>query len=177
MNRREVTGMKIGQNRMKWLLPVVVCLLLAGCDFTVPLSGKPETAIDKQAVGLWERVLPDGDTERLLVMVLNEREYVLCWPKGAGTELFARAHLFEYSGRTLVQLQWFGNSEGAAPDDDRVFQIAAYSVAGDVLEIRMLNSDVTGKDFRSSGELARAIENNHANPALYSDVMIFKRQG
>ena len=169
--------MKIRQNRMKWRLTVVVCLLLAGCDFTVPLSGKPEMVIDKQAVGLWERVLPDGDTERLLVMALNEREYVLCWPKGAGTELFARAHLFEYSSKSLVQLQWFGNSEGAAPDDDRVFQIAAYSVAGDVLEIRLLNADVTGKDFRSSDELARAIESNKDNPSLFLDVMIFKRQG
>jgi hypothetical protein len=165
---------------LKSLLFAIISLLLAGCDFTAPLSGKPEMAIDGRALGLWERVKPDGETEQLLVMALNEEEYIISWPKGAATELFARAHLFEFSGKTLVQLQWFGNSDGDvpdddAPDDDRVFQIASYTVTGDALEIRLLNADVTGKDFQSTDELARAIKNNHDNPNIFRSKMIFKR--
>lgn len=162
---------------LKWLLFTITALMLAGCDFDVPLSGEPEMTIDNRALGLWERVNPDGDRESLLVMALNEREYVICWPKGNPTELFARAYLFEHSGRTLVQLQWFGNSDGDAPDDDRNFQVAAYSVAGDELEIHLLNADVTGKDFTSSGELAAAMEKQRDNPAFFRDVMIFKKRG
>ncbi len=170
---------------LKSLLFAIISLLLAGCDFTVPLSGKPEMAIDGRALGLWERVKPNGETERLLVMALNEREYILSWPKDAETELFARAHLFEFSGKTLVQLQWFGNSDGDAPDDDRVFgavqdddrvfQIAAYTMTGNALEIQLLNADLIGKDFQSSDELARALESNNDNPALFRDEMIFKK--
>ena len=162
---------------LKWLLFAFSTLLLAGCDFDVPLSGEPEMMIDTRALGLWERVNPDGDTERLLVMALNEKEYVICWPKGNPTELYARAFLFEYSGRTLVQLQWFGNSDGDVADSDRNFQVAAYAVTGDELEIHLLNADVTGKDFTSSADLAAAMEKHRDHPELFRDVMIFRKHG
>ena len=160
---------------MKSMLCVFICLLLVGCDFTVPLSGTPGMAIDTRAVGLWEMSKPNGKTERLLVLPFNDREYFISWPEDAPTELYARAHLFRFSGMVLVQLQWFGNSDGVVPDDERNYQIATYAMTGDALEIRMLNPDVIGKDFGSSADLARAIEANINNTDLFQEIMTYRK--
>ena len=163
------------QNNMKKLLLAIICFAQAGCDFTVSLSVTPEMAIDSRATGLWETMKPGGDAERLLVLPLNKREYLVAWPKGGRTELYARAHLFQLSGKTLVQLEWFGNSDGIVPDDNRVYQYASYNISGDELEIRMLNPDVVGKDFQSADELAGSIEANMDNPVLFRDKTTYKR--
>ena len=163
------------QNKMKRLLLAILCLALAGCDFTVSLSDTPEMAIDARATGLWVTTKPHGNTEHLLVLPFNEREYIIIWPKGGTTELYARAHLFDFHGKTLVQLEWFGNSDGVVPDDNRIYQYASYAVTGDELEIQMLNTDVVGKDFQSSAELARVIAANMDNPALFRDKTTYKK--
>ena len=160
---------------MNKLLCAFILLVLAGCDFTVPLSTVPEMPIDARAVGLWEMAKPDGKTERLLILPFNDREYFVSWPEAAPTELYARAHLFKFSGMVLVQLQWFGNSDGVVPDDERNYQIATYNMTGDTLEIRMLNTNVIGKDFQSPADLARAIEANNSNPDLFQEIMAYKK--
>ena len=160
---------------MKKLVFVVICLVLTACDFTVPLSISPQKPIDDRAIGLWERTKENGGTERMLVLPFNEREYFLSWPEGANTELYAKAHLFEFSDDTLVQLEWFGNSDGGVPDDNVIFQVARYSIKDGVLEIEMLNPDVVGKEHKSSAELAESIEANIDNPELFDRKMIFRK--
>lgn len=160
---------------IKKILVICISLFLAACDFTVSLSDGPEMAIDQRAVGLWERTTSRDNTERLLILPLSDREYFISWPEGANTELYAKAHLFEFSGQTLVQLEWFGNSDGGVPDDKRIYQVAAYAITGEGLEIRMLNVDVIGKDFDSTGDLANALRNNAENPALYREVMSYRK--
>lgn len=152
-------------------------LLLTACDFTVPLSPSPRMMVDKPALGLWQRTTSRGNTERLLVLQLGEREYLIVWPKGANTELYARAHLFEYAGSTLVQLQWFGNSNGDVPDDDRNYQIASYGISADRLSVRLLNTDVIGKEFSTADDLAAAIDSNSNDPELFGEEMLFHRSG
>ena len=160
---------------MKKLLFAITCLALAGCDFTVSLSDTPEMAIDSRATGLWETPKAHGYTERLLVLPFNEREYIIFWPKGGTTELYAKAHLFQLSGKTLVQLEWFGNSDGVVPDDNRNYQYASYKISDNELEIQLLNPDVVGKNFQSAAELAMAIEANKDNPALFRDKTTYKK--
>lgn len=159
------------------ILLMFVCLHLAGCDFTVPLAGVSETAIDIQAVGLWERTRQDGTTENLLVLPLNQHEYIIAWPKGGSRELFTRARLIEFSGKTLVQLQWLGTSDGAVADDDRIYQIAAYHIKDSDLEIRLLNPGVVGKNHSSAADLASAIEARSDHPDLFRDGLRFHRAG
>lgn len=159
---------------MKWLL-AIIGLLLSACDFTVPLSPKPLLPLDQRATGLWERELPEGKIERLLVLPLNDKEYFISWPEGDKTELYAKAHLFDYSGKTLVQLEWFGNSEGTVPDDDDIYQVAKYTIKDNVLEIDMLNPRVVGYDHNTTADLAAALEKNRNNPELFHDKMIYNQ--
>ena len=161
--------------KIKKTLLFVVCFVFAGCDYEVPLSASPKMTIDNRAVGLWEQTKEDGKKEYLLVLPLNKYEYLLVWPKGNTSELYARAHLFEFNGNRLVQLEWFGNSDGGVPDDNRIYQIGKYAISGDTMETQLLNTDVVNKNSNTSVELAEAIKSNSSNPSLFRKKIIYKK--
>jgi len=158
---------------MKKLLIVLVCGLLAGCDYTVPLVKTPGIAIDRSVLGLWQRSKENGHIEQLLVLPLDEREYLVSFPAGSKNAMFARASLFRLAGKTLVQLRWLGTADGNLPRDNRVFQYATYAVAGDEITVRLLNSELVRKDLIFKDDLARAIAANKDDPHLFKEGMIF----
>jgi hypothetical protein len=160
---------------MRELIVLVACTMLVGCDYTVPLVKTPGMAIDNAVVGLWERTNENGQTERLLVLPLSKQEYLVSFPSSAKDAMFARASLCSTAGKTLVQLEWIGTVQGELPEDNRVFQFAAYSVAEDTLRVRMLNADVVKGDAESPGALAKAIGENKNNPALFRGEVAFKK--
>lgn len=160
---------------MKKLLIMLSCGLLVGCDFTVPLVKTPELAIDKSVLGLWQRSKEDGQTEQLLVLPLDEREYLVSFPSGSKEAMYARACLCRVADKTLVQLKWFGTAEANLPEDNRVFQFATYSITADKITIRLLNSEVVKKDVASTEELTKAIVANRDNPKLFGEGMVFTK--
>ena len=160
---------------MKRLVVLAVVLALFGCDYTVQLAETPETAIDKAAVGLWQRMKEDGQTEGLLVLPLNKREYLVSFPAGSRDAMFARACLCKVRGKTFAQLQWLGTARGKLPKDGRVFQFAAYSVTGDTLRFRMVNADLVQRSLTSTAALAKAIVDKLDNPALFRGEMAFQK--
>jgi len=159
----------------KQLLLVVVCLGLAGCDYTVPLTSTPELEIDSKLVGLWKRAEAPNQTESLLVLPLSRHEYMVNYPLSATNGLFAKACLCRCAGKTLAQLHWIGTAKGSVPDDDRIYQIMAYELDEDTLRILLLNTSVVGKDIDSSTALAGSIEDSKDNPKLFRDPLVFKR--
>ena len=68
---------------MKKAMFVAVYVMLAECDYTVPLVNTPEIDIDRSVVGLWQRSREDGKTESLLVLPLNKHEYMVSYPAGS----------------------------------------------------------------------------------------------
>ena len=160
---------------MKKLLVLAACAVLAGCDYTVPLANIPALEIDSGLVGLWQSAKDNGQMESLLVLPLNKQEYMVSFPAGSKDAMFARACLCRTAGMTLVQLEWVGNAQGKLPEDNRVFQFAAYSVVGGTITVRMLNADVVKKDMKSADELAKAIVDNKDNPDLLRDKMVFTK--
>lgn len=160
---------------MKKLLMLLACGLLVGCEYTLPLVQTPETDIDNAVLGLWQRTKEDGKIEQLLVLPLDKREYLVSYPAESDNAMFARACLARAGGKTLVQLKWFGTAEGNVPDDKRVFQYVTYSVSGDKLSFRLLNSEVVKKDVNSADALARAIAANADKPELFKEAVVFSK--
>ncbi|MCX6993785.1 MAG: hypothetical protein NT011_11685 [Kiritimatiellaeota bacterium] len=160
---------------MKKLLAFVVCGMLVGCEYNVQLVKTPELGIDSVAVGLWQRSKEDGQKESLLVLPLNKQEYMVSFPAGSKDAMFARACLCRTADMTLVQLEWIGAAQGGIPENNRVFQFATYSVAGDTITVRMLNADVVKKDVKSTAELAKAIADNKDKPDIFRDKMVFTK--
>ncbi len=157
------------------LLISILCLLLLGCDYTVPLVTTPDLDIDTSVVGLWQRTMDDGQSESLLILPLSEKEYLVSFPCGAKDAMFARACFWRGSGMLLVQLDWFGTAQAKIPEDNRTYQFASYSVEGDAIQIRLLNTEVVNKDIGSSEELVKAIADNKTNPSLFGEKMLFKK--
>lgn len=160
---------------MKILMVLIACAMLVGCDYTVPLVKTPAMGIDNAVVGLWERTGKDGQTERLLVLPLSKQEYLVSFPSSGKDAMFARACLCSTADKTLVQLEWIGTAQGKLPEGNRVFQFVTYSVTGDRVTVRLLNSEVVKKDVVSTGELAKAIAANIDNPNLFREDMVFTK--
>jgi hypothetical protein len=158
----------------RWLL-LVVCGLLSGCDYTVPLVKSPEMDIDKSVVGLWQRTNEQGQSENLVVLPLDAREYLVSYPANSKDGMFARACLCRVGDTTLMQLRWFGTAQGGTPDDNRVYQLAAFTVSSDKLTARLVNAAVVGKDHASSDELAKAILAAKDDPKLFGEEMAFTK--
>lgn len=154
---------------------MLVCGLLVGCDFTVPLVTTPSIEIDKSVLGLWQIVDTDKKTEQLLVLPLDKNEYLVSYPANTNDGMFARACLCRTGDKTLVQLKWFGTADGKASDDNRVYQFLSYTVAGDKLTIRMLNADAVNKDASSSEELAKSIAANKDKTNLFGEAGVFTK--
>jgi hypothetical protein len=161
---------------MRNLLILAVCVLLVSCDYTVPLIETPQLAIDPLMVGLWERTKADNQTERLLVLPLDAQQYMIAYPQGTSdVTMYARAYRVEVEGKRLIQIVWIGNASGNAPDDDRVYQVASYTIDREELTVSMLNTALIDKDVTTSAELISAIEQNIEDPNLFTDLMIFRR--
>lgn len=154
---------------MRRIALLAVCVLLAGCEYVTPLVKSPEKEIDKRVLGLWERRMDDGRLERLLVLPLGQKEYLVSFPSNSEDAMFARGCLCEVAGRMIVQLEWFGTAKGKLPKEDRVFQFATYSFDAESMKVSMLNSDIVGKDVKTSEDMKASIENAKDNPALFKD--------
>lgn len=153
----------------------VMCAVGVGCDYTVPLAATPALEIDKAVVGLWERPTSNGQVERLLVLPLDGKEYLVAYPAGGKDTMYARACLCRAGDLTLVQLKWFGTARGNAPDDSRIFQFASYSAKGEALQIRMLNDSVVDREAVSSAALVKAIAAQKENAARFKEEMVFRK--
>ncbi len=157
------------------ILTCIVGMLMAGCDYTVPLVRMPEVAIDTDLIGKWERTAKGGEVESLLVLPLSKVEYLVVFPAGEKNEMFAKGCLWSNDSRTLIQLDWIGTAQPKLPENDRTFQYVSSSVEGNTLTLRLLNPDVVSKDIVSSEALAQAIADNKDNPKLFREEMIFQK--
>ena len=161
---------------MKKLLIVLACGLLAGCDYTVPLVTRPETEIDRSVLGLWQTAKEDGQTEQLLVLPLDKHDVpgVLSFRR-QGCHVCASLSLPHCWQRTRATEVVLEAPKPKLPEDNRVFQFATYSVKGDTITVRLLNSEVVNKDVASTKELAKAIADNKDNPSLFREAMVFTK--
>jgi hypothetical protein len=82
---------------MKRLLILLAALLLVGCDYTTPLVTTPHISIDKSLLGLWQVKEDDGKIEQLLVLPLDDKEYLVSYPSTAKDGMFATIQSFSKS--------------------------------------------------------------------------------
>lgn len=161
--------------KLQNLLIGLAVAAVAACDYTVPLVVTPKIDIDRAGIGLWERSGGNAQEERLLVLPLGDREYLVSYPAGAGNAMYARGTLWRGAGTTLVQLDWIGTARGKLPDGERTYQFASYAIEDNVLRIRLLNPDVVDRDIPSTSRLAGVIEAKRDDLDLFRKPWQFKR--
>ena len=160
---------------MKNALIFLAVGMLAGCDYCVPLVSAPTQPIEAGLLGVWQQQKEGGSPATLLVLPLGGTEYLVSFPAGAPDAMFARACLGRVGDRAILQLQWLGTAKGATPENDRVYQYAAYTIAGDTLTARLVNADRVDRDAKSADELRRAITATTDEADLFREPMVFKK--
>lgn len=164
------------KSEMKRILYIcVICVLMVGCEYTVPLVDKPLEDMDTEAVGLWQRPGNNGVTEDLLVLPMGKQEYLISYPSRSKDAMFARGCLWSNGEFKLIQLNWIGTVQARLPEDNRTYQFASYTLEKDTIKIRLLNSAVISKDLNSTDALVKAITDNKDNPKLFRDEMVFRK--
>lgn len=158
----------------KLVLITLSCICVLGCDYTVQLVDTPNIDIDQSLVGLWERK-GDNGYQKLLILPMGAKEYIVSFPYGGSDAMFARACLVKNSDITMAQLNWLGTAQATLPDDNRTFQYVSYEISDDRLTVRLLNTDLVPKQLNSSKLFIDSIETNKDNPELFHNKMIFKK--
>ena len=157
-----------------WWIVLLMCLMAAGCDYSVPLATTPELDADAQLVGVWAQTNEQKNVQQLLVLPLDKRELMIAFPAGSADSMYARVVFLRRADMNLAQLEWIGSGKGRA-DTRQVFQFAACEVKADALTVRLLNPDVVSNTVTSARQLVRLIKANRSNPALFRDAMNFHR--
>ncbi|AKJ65011.1 hypothetical protein [Kiritimatiella glycovorans] len=152
---------------------VLVACLLSACEYTVSLSDKPSSARDPGLTGAWESVKAGGDVDRLTVLPLNEKTYLVVFDPSGSDAIYARAHHVEPAGVELVQLRWLGAADGSMPEGGRVYQYAAYELVEGKLQVRLLSKDAVPTDVDSARKLRAAIASHRNGAELFRDPMVF----
>lgn len=160
---------------MRAALILFTTLLLSACDYTVPLVAKPERPIDVRAVGLWQQTGDKNVANRLVLLPLNHREYLVAFPAQQKETLYAHATLWQEGGMRLIQLNWIGTAQGTTPQNSRTYQYARYRLDGDRLTVILLNPETVSKEIDSAEKLAQTIRQHKNDPALFRKPMHFVR--
>lgn len=159
---------------MRKLPLLFLFVFLVGCEYSVSLTESPDLEIDKAVLGLWERTVDGDRVENVLVLPLDEKEYLVFYSeKHSG--LYARAGLVKIGDKTLVQIKWLGTSEGGLPDSDDVYQYATYDVNADSLTVQLMNSGLISTGIKTTEALTKAVQDNLNNPEFVKEAMVFTK--
>ncbi len=162
-----------------WLIIIFAAMLIiSGCEYQEPLAEKQNLPIDESLIGQWNAVPDSSDTspvnDRIVVLKLSGTEYLVHYYTGSGSMYF-RAYPLKVGNIECLQLQLLGYQDGKLARDDAPFQVAKYTVSGDIVEIRMMNTSVVSPKLGSNAAMREAFLKNQANDTLFRDPGKFRR--
>lgn len=175
IRRKEREGMTM---RNSFSVLFVLVLVLTGCEYSVPLAEKKDVPIDETILGLWEQVPDKSESgkpaDMMLVLKYTDTDYIVHYPTGKDGMYF-RAYPLKIDGKVHVQTQFIGTKDGPVENKDRKFHVVAYSVAGGIMEMRLLNSDLVDKNLQDSAKLMESFLKNKDDKNLFKDPGRFKK--
>ncbi|MBN1675486.1 MAG: hypothetical protein JXR37_30880 [Kiritimatiellae bacterium] len=164
--------------RLALALSGIALLLAAGCEYQVPITDKHVIPVDGQIVGLWAALPGKGHgpkgKERLLVLPYGDTQYIVQYPVGEEAMYF-RAYPVKIGERSCVQLELLGSLKGPVPKKERKYHVVAYSLAGDLLQVQILNTELIDPKIRDSEALKNRIQKHKKDPALFRHGAQFRR--
>ena len=160
---------------MKTLLALLLALTLSACDYTTSLTPEPKVDVDPAWLGVWETRPDAGAPDRLLLLPLGPREYLLSYPAGNPDAMFARVCRTGAGENDPMQITWIGTAKGQVPDDGRIYQYASAALKDGVLTVRLINGEAVGREAKTADELSAAIAAAKDKPELYREAMVFRK--
>ena len=138
-------------------------LLLAGCNYDVPLTAKPTRNVDERLLGVW--LGGDDGKDTMTVRQFDEATYVVAMDH----DLY-RAYHSDFAGTAFLSVQELNH------DRLYLYLTATLSADGHQLTVRTVSTKVVPEKTKSRTALQKLIQANLANPALFGDPVIFTRK-
>ena len=154
----------------KMLLPAIL-ILLAGCDYEVPLSQTATSPADQALAGSWSR--QDGDKQYRMNIQTSENDYVVTYGEAEETPLTFKGFEVSAAGLNLIQLELQGVE--ATKDEKDLYLFIKYELTPDGLAVSRLNKNVVSSLCQTAEELAADITAHRKNPFLFGKPMEFTR--
>ena len=136
-----------------------VVALLSSCHYDFPLTAEPTRAADARLTGHWTLVEPEKD-EAMDVRLYDDRNYVIAY-RG---DLYRGFHS-EVAGLPLLSVQNLNDAE-------RKWILMSWQLSedGKRLTLRAVRTEVVPASTR---DLAKLIEANRENPALFGEAGVY----
>ena len=144
-------------------LIAATALLLAGCNYDVPLTAKPTRNVDARLLGVW--LGGDDGKDTMTVRQFDEATYVVAMDH----DLY-RAYHSDFAGTAFLSVQELNH------DRLYVYLTATLSPDGHQLTVRTVSTKVVPEKTKGRTALQKLIQANLANPALFGDPVIFTRK-
>lgn len=138
-------------------------LLLAGCNYDVPLTARATRNVDERLLGVW--LGGDDGKDTMTVRQFDEATYVVAMDH----DLY-RAYHSDFAGTAFLSVQELNH------DRLYLYLTATLSADGHQLTVRTVSTKVVPEKTKSRTALQKLIQANLANPALFGDPVIFTRK-
>lgn len=149
-----------------WMATVVAlaCVLLAGCDFEVPLTKTATRKINPQLLGNWREQTENSDL--LTIRRLDDETYIAT----IDGDVY-RVYHSDVAARAFVTVQNLN-------DDERKYCYYAWELSpgGAELQLRRVNTKVIPEAVASSEAAQRLVTENIGHPKLLLEQAIFVRE-
>ena len=161
------------------LTVAALAAVFGGCNYEAPLvADDGATAVDEALLGVWQAVPAAGKEEEApqvaLVQKFTDQAYLIQYPVQAKDSLYFRGYRVEIAGKPYLQIQLIGTEKGPVKEADRKYDLAWYAIAGDGMEMRLLNTKVVPKTGGADAMMKAFLENK-ASPELFGEVFRFRR--
>lgn len=138
-------------------------LLLAGCNYELPLTAKPTRNIDARLLGVW--LGGDEGKDTMVVRSLDDSTYVV-----AMDDDLYRAFHSDFAGTAFLSVQELNH------DRLYLYLIAMLSTDGNQLTLRTVSTKAVPEATKSRAALQKLIKANLANPQLLGEPLVFMRK-
>ncbi len=157
------------------MLPVLLALLLIGCEYDSPLTKEHSVSVDSAVLGLWEEIHDEGgEPERMMILKYSTTEYLIHYPVGKDG-FYYRGYPIKIGGISCVQLQIIGTKDGPLKGEKEAFLVVSYQLTDGKLEIKILNTDLVDDDLKTTEALVQEFLNHKDNKDLFINPGRFKR--
>lgn len=147
----------------KMLLPAIL-MLLAGCDYDIPLSPTASAPANPALTGTWTGQSADRKTASLKIES-SGTEYNVTYSEDSDAVTF-KGFEIKAAGLNLIQLE-LQNS------DSKKYLFAKYELTPDSLTVYRLNPDVVSGKCQTPEELLNDIAVHRQNRFLFKDPLKF----
>ncbi len=152
---------------MKKILLPVILMLLAGCDYEVPLSQTATSAANPALAGTWTGQSSEGKTAALEIKT-SGTDYTATYTED-GRSIVLKGFAVSAAGLNLIQL------ELQNADNQNKYLFVKYELTPEGLSVYRLNSEVVSAKCKTTEELLGDITVHKQNPLLFNEPLKFTK--